>query len=124
LKEILGNRSLIIINGFVAFKPFGEVISVIKNFLDSSGHGITVTSTKAEELLTGSHGVNDELNSFGSDNTDFKESGCSVRADEHGEIIKHEHSDWIAVGVQNVFVVDTVLTSTVENHGIHPINLP
>ena len=44
------------------------------------------------------------------DDTDFKESGCAVRADEHGEIVKHEQADWIAVGVENVVVVDAVLT--------------
>ena len=39
-KQVLGNCCLIGVVGLEPFEPFGEFVGVVKNFLNSSGHGI------------------------------------------------------------------------------------
>jgi hypothetical protein len=45
------------------------------------------------------------------------------RANQHGQVIEPEYSDWVAIGVKHVVIVDPVLTGTVQNHRIHNINI-
>jgi hypothetical protein len=48
--------------------------------------------------------VNDELDALGLGHADLEESGGGIWADEHGELTKIKHSDWVAVGVKHVVV--------------------
>lgn len=47
-----------------------------------------------------------------------------VGANEHGEVIEVEHSNWVSVGVQHVVIGDLVLAGGTHDHRIHTVNLP
>ena len=68
--------------------------------------------------------MNDELDTVSGRDAYFEESCCGIGADEHGEVVKFEDSDGVAVGMEHVVVVDPVFTGTVQNHRVHDINLP
>ena len=68
--------------------------------------------------------MNDELDAVSGSDTNFEEACCGIGADEHGEVVKFEDSDWVAVGVEHVVVVDPVFTGTMQNHRVHYVNLP
>lgn len=46
--------------------------------------------------------MNDELDAVSGRNTNFEESCCGIGADEHGEVVKFEDADWVAVGVEDI----------------------
>lgn len=68
--------------------------------------------------------MNNELHTLSHSNTNFKEVPVNSGTDQHDQILDLEHSNWIAVGVEYVFIGDSVLSSTLKNHRIHTINLP
>jgi len=60
--------------------------------------------------------MNDELDSVTDRDADFEHPAGDVGADQHGESIEVEDSDWVAVGVEHVGVGDPVLSSACQNH--------
>ncbi len=67
--------------------------------------------------------MDNELNAFAFGDTNLEKAAVLISADQHRQIAKVEHSDWIPIRVQNVLVLDPVLTGTVQNHRIHTIKL-
>jgi hypothetical protein len=55
--------------------------------------------------------MNDELDAIGCGNTNLQDECCVVWADQHDEVIELEYSDWVAVGVEHVVVVDPMFTA-------------
>lgn len=49
-----------------------------------------------------------ELNGLGAGNTDLQHLSRSVGTDEHREVVQVIYADWIAIGVQDVFVGDSM----------------
>jgi len=68
--------------------------------------------------------MNNELHTLCHSNTDLEKVPVDRGADQHDQIFDLEHSNWIAVGVEHVFIRDSVLSGTFKNHRIHIINLP
>lgn len=46
-----------------------------------------------------------------------------ARAYEHEKIIELKHSYWVAIGVEDVAVVDTMLACARHDHRLHSVNL-
>jgi hypothetical protein len=67
--------------------------------------------------------MDNELDAFAFGDTDLEKTTVLICADQHHKIAKVEHPYWVSVGVQHVLVLDPVLASTVQNHGIHTIKL-
>ena len=65
--------------------------------------------------------MDDELDSVTDRDSDLEHPSAVIGADQHGESIKVEDSDRVAVGVEHVGVRDPVLSSARQNH---PIKLP
>ncbi len=63
--------------------------------------------------------MNDELDPFSRHDTHFEKSRGMVRADKHGQIVKIEYSDGVAVSVEYVLIGDLVFASTAEDDRIH-----
>ncbi len=68
--------------------------------------------------------MDDELDSLTDRDADLEHPAAVIGADQHGETIEVEDSDRVAVGVEHVGIGHPVLSSTRQNHGIHPIKLP
>jgi hypothetical protein len=75
-------------------------------------------------LDSGCHGVDDELHAFSRRHSDLEQAPRLVGADQHDEIVEIEDSDWVAVGVEHVIVIDPVVAGACQDHGIHAVNLP
>jgi hypothetical protein len=67
--------------------------------------------------------VDDVLDSLTAAQADFQEPRSSVRADQHRQVVKPKHSDWVLMG-ENVLIDDAVLSGAGEDGGIRPIKLP
>lgn len=67
--------------------------------------------------------MNDELDALALSDTNLEKATVPVGPDEHDQIAKVEHTDRVSIGVHDVLVLDPVLASAVQNHGIHSIKL-
>jgi hypothetical protein len=67
--------------------------------------------------------MDNERNTFAFNNTDLEDSTVLICADQHHDIAKIEHTDWIPIRVRHVLISDPVPTSTAQNHRIHTIKL-
>ena len=67
--------------------------------------------------------MNDELDTLADNNTDLEQVTVLIGSNQHRQITKVEHTDWLPVGVQHVLISDPVLAGTLQNHGIHTIKL-
>jgi hypothetical protein len=67
--------------------------------------------------------VDDELDSLTVAQADFQEPSRSVRADQHRQVVKPQHSDWILISVKHVLISNTMLPGAVEDDRIHGIKL-
>ncbi len=67
--------------------------------------------------------MDDELDTPALGDADLEKTTALIGTDQHREITDAEHTDWILIGVQNVFIFDPVVAAAVQDHGIHSIKL-
>ena len=67
--------------------------------------------------------MDDELDSLTTAQTNFQEPRRSVGADQHGQVVKPKHSDWVLIRMENVLIDDTVLSGAGEDDRIHAVKL-
>ena len=67
--------------------------------------------------------MHDELHALGAGNAYLEQTAYLIATDQHHEVVHDEHSDRMAVSVKQVGVTDPALASTVQDHGIHDVNL-
>jgi hypothetical protein len=61
--------------------------------------------------------VNDAVDSVGAAHADLEELTSLTRTDEHDEVVEYQDSGGVAVGVEDVVVVDAVLTGAGDDPG-------
>lgn len=49
----------------------------------------------------------------------LEHEASGVGADQHVQVVKIEHSDWMSVRVKHAVIGDPVLACTRQDHGIH-----
>jgi hypothetical protein len=76
-----------------------------------------------QELWSGRHGVDDEVDAFAPGHTDLEQASGFVGTYQHGEVVKLEDADRVALGVHHVVVMDTVSAGAAQNHGFHYVKL-
>ena len=68
--------------------------------------------------------MHDEIDALGGGNTDLEQPRRLVGTDQHRETVEFEHSDWVAVGVEHLFVGDPVLPRARQDDRSTGIKLP
>ncbi len=68
--------------------------------------------------------MDNQVHALGRYHTDLDQPSTCIPADQHDQIVEHEDTSWVAVGMEHVIVSYPVLASTVQDHGIHYLNLP
>lgn len=65
--------------------------------------------------------MDDELDTFGRRDADLEEAGGVVRTNEHREVVVRQidDSDRMSVGMEDVFVSDSMTASAGDDHRIH-----
>jgi hypothetical protein len=70
---------------FVVLEAFGELVGLVEDLLDGTGHG-----GHLRNLSSGGHGMDDELDPTIVADTDLQEPAIGRCADEHREVVKVE----------------------------------
>lgn len=72
-----------------------------------------------QELSTGDHGMDDELDAVGGGQADLEFLAVLAGADRHRELIKSEDLYRISVGMEHVVIADPMLPGTRQNDGTY-----
>ncbi len=67
--------------------------------------------------------MDNEDDSFTFCNTDLEQASMLICADEHHDVAKVEHANWVPICMEYVLIFDPVLASTLQNHGIHVVKI-
>lgn len=68
--------------------------------------------------------MHDEVDALTPSDPDLKKPRCTIRADDHDDIVQIEEANRVAVRMQDVLIGDAVLAGAPQNHRLHQIRLP